>query len=231
MNRSAVAVQHVAFEDLGLLEPVLHDYGYDLHSVQAGIDDLVDPIRTADLTVVLGGPIGANDDRHYPFLAAELAALSNRADLRLPTLGICLGAQPLARALGAKVAPSGRSEIGYAPLKLTDKGLASPLRHLVDVPVLHWHNDSFEIPPGADHLASTSLGNQAFALGPHLLGLQFHVETPTADLERWLIGHAEALNILGIDPRDLRAGAAQARATLEPASVATIIDWLAGLRL
>lgn len=230
MTRTAAAIRHVAFEDLGLLEPVLRENGYDVRTIDAGIEDVVTPITGSDLVVVLGGAIGANDTGRYPFLADELGALRDRVDAGRPTLGICLGAQLLARALGADVAPSGHTEIGYAPVTLTPVGLRSPLRHLAGTPVLHWHGDRFAIPAGADRLASTEkCDNQAFALGRNLLGLQFHLEVPPIAIERWLIGYVDSLSALGIEPGDLRTAAAAAGETLNQAARAVIAEWLLGL--
>ena len=231
MTRTAAAVRHVAFEDLGLLEPLLREHGYEVVTVDAGIEDTVAPIATSDLVVVLGGPVGANDPDRYPFLADELSALRDRVEAGRPTLGICLGAQLLARALGAEVGPSGHTEIGYAPLTLTPEGRRSPLRHLADTPVLHWHGDRFTIPAGAQRLASTQkCDNQAFALGPNLLGLQFHLEVPPEGIERWLIGYVDSLSALGIEPGDLRRAATDAGAALTRAARAVIAEWLAGQR-
>lgn len=224
---SVLAIRHLAFEDLGLMAPLLADRGHHVRYLDAGMDPIaVRDVVAADLVVVLGGPVGANDEDRYPFLADELDALRARLAASRPTLGICLGAQLMARALGAAVAPSGRTEIGYSPLILTADAQGTPLRHLADVPVLHWHNDTFDIPSGAVRLASTeACANQAFARGTHVLGLQFHLETPAADLERWLIGHAEALNAAGIDARDLRRQAAEAGDTSR-AVRAALTDWL-----
>jgi GMP synthase (glutamine-hydrolysing) len=226
-TRTATAVRHVAFEDLGLLESVLHDGGYTVVTVDAGIDDVIEPITASDLVVVLGGPIGANDADRFPFLAEEIAALRTRVDADQPTLGICLGAQLLARAMGAVVAPSGHTEIGYAPLTLTPAGERSPLRHLTDTPVLHWHSDRFAIPAGAQHLASSAgCDNQAFALGT-LLGLQFHLEVAPETVERWLIGYADSLAAAGIEPSDLRQDAARAGPELTRAARDVVAEWLA----
>jgi len=192
---TVLAIRHLAFEDLGLLAPLLTERGHTIRYLDAGIDPIgTDDLLDAALVVILGGPIGADDEDRYPFLAAELEAVRARLEEDRPTLGICLGAQLMARALGARVAPSGHTEIGYAPLTLTAEAEDTPLRHLSGVPVLHWHNDMFDMPDGTARLAATPpCPNQAFAKGPNILGLQFHLETPPTDLERWLIGHAEAL--------------------------------------
>ncbi|MEU6512435.1 glutamine amidotransferase [Streptomyces sp. NPDC046942] len=177
--------------------------------------------------VVLGGPVGANDTDRYPVLHDELTALRARLTTQRPTMGICLGAQLLACALGAAVAPGPAKEIGYAPLAFTPEGMTSALRHLADVPVLHWHNDCFELPAGARHLASTPrCPHQAFAVGAHILGLQFHLETDHRDIERWLMGHAEALLAADIDPRTLRRDAAAVGPKLSRQAADVVTEWL-----
>lgn len=225
---TAVVIRHSAFEDLGGLADVLADRGTQVRYLDAGIDAIdAATVGAADLLVVLGGPIGANDEDRYPFLVPELAAIEHRVRAGRPTLGICLGAQLVARTLGAQVRATGRSEIGYAPLTLTDRGRDSPLRHLVGVPVLHWHDDQFALPEGADLLAATaSTPHQAFAVGPHVLALQFHLETGQRDLERWLVGHAGALLAAGIHPGSLRRQAAEAAPALHDAAVRVFTEWL-----
>ncbi|WDZ94866.1 glutamine amidotransferase [Herbaspirillum sp. WKF16] len=231
MTRTVLAIRHVHFEDLGSLAPALLERGYAVRYLDAAIDDLdaVDA-HAPDLLAVLGGPIGAFDEARYPFLQAELALVRRRLQSRRPLLGICLGAQLIARALGAKVYPMGVKEIGYAPLELTTQGKSSALAPLEGVPVLHWHGDQFDIPAGAAYLAATGTGaHQAFALGDAVLGLQFHLEAEAATLERWLVGHAGELAQCGIDPRTLRAQAAQSGKRLEAAAAEVLARWLARL--
>ena len=132
-----------------------------------------------------------------------------------------------AAALGAPVTPTGRKEIGYAPLQLTDAGRASVLAGLEGVAVLHWHGDEFAIPDGAQRLAQTpGFPNQAFCLGDRVLGLQFHVEADHTRIERWLIGHALELAAAGIDPRQIRADATTCGPMLADVAVTTITSWL-----
>ncbi|WP_407526995.1 glutamine amidotransferase [Methylobacterium oryzisoli] len=231
MQPTAIAIRHVAFEGLGLIEPVLRSAGYTSRVYDAGVDDLraIAPAG-ADLLIVLGGPINACEDDRYPFLADELHLIARRLQAGRPTLGICLGAQLMARALGARVHPGPAKEIGWAPLTLTEAGRASPLAHLDGTAVLHWHGDTFDLPAGAALLASTNLcPHQAFALGRHALGLQFHGEADAAEIERWLIGHACEIAAAGLDPRTLRADSLRHGPGLREAGARVFADWLAGL--
>jgi GMP synthase (glutamine-hydrolysing) len=229
--KTALAVRHVHFEDLGSFAPVLEAHGYRLAYADAGIDDLAAIDEAAqDLLVVLGAPIGAYEENLYPFLEMELALIRRRLGTGRPILGLCLGAQLMARALGAEVKPGPAKEIGWAPVSLTDAGRTGPLRHLGNAPVLHWHSDAFSLPAGAERLAFTEIcPNQAFSKGPAVLGFQFHPEAAVAGFERWLIGHAAEIAGAGLSPNDLRqdtqrygpAAAERGRLVLE--------EWLAGL--
>ncbi len=206
--KTALALRHVPFEHLGILQPLLEARGYTVRTVDVGVQPVpTDDMVNADLLIVLGGPIGAYDDATYPFVRDEAAAIAQRLAARKPLLGICLGAQLMARALGAAVKPMGVKEIGFAPITLTAAGTDSPLAPLADgTPVLHWHGDRYDLPPGAQRLAFTAVcSEQAFAIGNHALALQFHLEANLEELEAWLIGHAAELGAAGIDPRALRA--------------------------
>ena len=228
---TATAIHHLHFEDLGTLEPLLQSRGYAVRYVDAPTADLRAPhLGDADLLVVLGGPIGAFDEAAYPFLAEELKLVRRRLDSGRPLLGICLGAQLIARALGAPVAPMGVKEIGFAPLALTTAGQESPLAALGDVPVLHWHGDQFGIPPSAQCLAGTATcPHQGFALGRQVLGLQCHLEADPQAIERWLVGHACELGQAGVDPRTLRSQAQALQTRLPVAARAVFTRWLDGL--
>lgn len=232
MLKTAVAIRHVHFEDLGTFEAVLTAAGYRIHYYDLGVHDLwtLDP-PLADLLVVLGGPVGVYETDAYPFLAEERQILEARLEADRPTLGICLGAQQIAATLGATVAPSGHKEIGFSELTLTDAGRVGPLRHLEGVSVLHWHGDAFQIPEDAENLATTALcATQGFALGRNVLGLQFHPEVDAcAGIERWLVGHAAELASAGVDPRALREDAQRFGPALRDAARKMLTEWLQGL--
>jgi GMP synthase (glutamine-hydrolysing) len=206
-RKTCLAVRHVAFEDLGLLGPLVAARGYDIRYHDAGIERFDAATLTApDLLIVLGGPIGVYESKAYPFITDEIAAIAARIAANKPMLGICLGAQLMAAALGARVAPGPAKEIGWAPLMLTAAGRASVLAPLGTTPVLHWHGDNCDLPDHCERLASTpSCPVQAFSRTPLQLALQFHLETEPARFEAWLVGHTAELGKAGIDPRDVRA--------------------------
>lgn len=205
--KTLCALRHVAFEGLGAFAPVFRDAGYTIkiHDLAVTAPETLRQL-SPDLLVVLGGPIGAYDDQAYPFLREELALLARRIDRQRPTLGICLGAQLLARAAGARVYPGSGKEIGIAPLRLSEAGRAGCLAAYAEDPLaFHWHGDSFDLPAGAQGLASTErYENQAFRLGAAIFGFQFHPEAELDQIEHWLIGHAAELAAAGIDIAGLR---------------------------
>ncbi|HEX4408219.1 MAG TPA: glutamine amidotransferase [Xanthobacteraceae bacterium] len=228
LARTCLVVRHVAFEDLGLLGPLLSARGYEIRFLEAGVDPLnADDIVAPDLAVVLGGPIGVYETDAYPFITDEIKAVAARLTSGKPILGICLGAQLMTAALGARVAPGPVKEIGWAPVMLSDAGKNSVLAPLAGVPVLHWHGDNCDLPSGCTQLASTApCPVQAFIRSPSQLGLQFHVEVEPARIERWLIGHTVELGKAGIDPRTLRAQAAEHGAETAAAGRAVLSAWL-----
>ena len=208
----ADVIRHLAFEDLGILADVLARRGFEIGYFDAGVDDLasIDPLD-GDLLIVLGGPISSNDEDEYPFLETEIDLLRRRIAADRPTLGICLGAQLIARALGARVYPGTVKEIGWSPLRLTPAARATPMQYLggANMSVLHWHGETFDLPEGAVHLASSDkYPNQAFMVG-RTLALQFHAEVTATGLEQWFIGHTGEIHQTdGISVKQLRADTA-----------------------
>ncbi|HJY17861.1 MAG TPA: glutamine amidotransferase [Xanthobacteraceae bacterium] len=232
-KKICLAVRHVAFEDLGLFGPLVVSRNYEVRYHDAGIDPFdSDTLQSPDLVIVLGGPIGVYEGNTYPFIAHEVAAIADRIAADKPILGICLGAQMMAAALGARVAPGPVKEIGWAPLTLTAEGNKSVLAPLGITPVLHWHGDNCELPANCSVLASTAnCPVQAFIRSPSQLALQFHLETDPVRFESWLVGHTVELGKAGIDPNELRKQAQTfGQATLEVGRkvLATWLDRVAG---
>lgn len=195
--RKAVAIRHVAYEDLDGFAAPLARLGYEISYVDAWFDEVsaIDPVAP-DLLIVLGGPVGVYEAYDYPFLADEIRLIERRLAAKRPFLGICLGAQIMAAALGARVYRGLAEEIGWAPITLTDAGRSSPVSAFAKPAgaVLHWHGDTFDLPDGALRLASSAAyENQAIAYGQHALGLQFHGEVTTRGLRRWFIGHTRQI--------------------------------------
>ncbi len=229
--KQALVIRHLAFEDLGTLEPALQQEGYAVRYLEAGVDDLSQVRReNPDLLVVLGGPIGVYETEIYPFLHEEIALLRERLQQQRPVLGICLGAQLMAAALGARVYPGHGKEIGWSALT---PPAAAPVQNILSplfadgVKVLHWHGDTFDLPAGVAHLAQSALyPNQAFALGRHALALQCHPEVAGKNIERWLIGHACELGTAKIDIPALRAATAVEAGKLETAARVLWRNWL-----
>jgi len=231
MTKTCLAVRHVAFEDLGLLGPLVSARGYEVRYHAAGIEPFdAATLGAPDLVIVLGGPIGVYERATYPFIADEIAAIAARIAANKPILGICLGAQMMAAALGARVAPSPAKEIGYASLTLTEAGQASILAPLANSPVLHWHGDNCDLPAGCQRLAWTAhCPVQAFARTPTQLALQFHLETEPARFEAWLVGHTVELGKAGIDPRKLREEARTLGPALREVGRTVLAAWLDSL--
>ena len=229
---STLVFRHVPFEDLGAFAPVLERRGavIDIHDVGVADIGTLDPVKP-DLLVVLGAPIGVYEEEIYPFLVGETAFMARRIEANRPTLGICLGAQLIAKAAGAKVYPSGMKEIGFAPITLTEAGRTSCLAPFAGDPVtLHWHGDTFDLPGRATLLAFTrACTNQAFALGSNIIGFQFHPEAGGPGFERWLIGHAVELSAAGIDIPNLRADASRYGPSLARKAETVLTTWLDGL--
>jgi GMP synthase (glutamine-hydrolysing) len=204
--KRVIAIRHIAFEDLGSFEAVLRARDYEPYYVEASTADLPAlPVTAPEPLFILGGPIGAYEEALYPFLNAELAFIEKRLAAKAPIVGICLGAQLMARALGARVYPAKAKELGWTPISLTEAGKHSVLRPLGNGPVLHWHGDTFDLPNGATRLASTDIcENQAYSYGTNALALQFHIEAEPLGLERWYVGHTMELGIANISIPELR---------------------------
>lgn len=229
--KRALVLRHVDHEGIaGYREPI-EAAGYAIERVaahHAGCAKL--DTMSPDLLVVMGGPMGVYDTDCFPWLADEIAVIRRRLAADRPTLGVCLGSQMIAAALGAEVRKGPAREIGFAPLALTEAGIASPLRHLAGVDVLHWHGDTFEVPDGTDLLATTPLYAQAFARGRNMLALQFHAEMGEDErFENWLASDGDQIAEVGKSPEELRAEYALLGPRAVEAGRAMIADWLAGL--
>jgi len=204
--------------------------GWSVSFCDAAVDDLSHlSIRNADLVIVLGGPIGVYETDDYPFITSEIALIEYRLSRDLPTLGICLGSQLMAEALGSRVFKGPTKEIGWGKIDLTDEGKSSCLSPLLgdDAVVLHWHGDTFDLPDRATRLASNrNYENQAFAYGRNALALQFHLEADPRQLEEWYVGHTVELAAAQVSVAELRAATQQHRNGLAVRADRVFGDWL-----
>jgi len=151
--------------------------------------------------VILGGPMGVYQLRDYPYLKKTLALIEEAVARHMPLLGICLGSQLIAHALGGKVYKGQEEEVGWKEIYLTEKGLADPFMGLLAqnpatgapdraFKVFHWHGDTFDLPSGGVHLASSALyPHQAFRYGTHVYAFQFHIEVTEDMVHRWFLNH------------------------------------------
>jgi GMP synthase (glutamine-hydrolysing) len=210
--RRILVLQHVAHEILGTLNPLLKIAGFRIRYVNFGRHPHARPsLDGYHGLVALGGPMNVDEVDRYPHLATEMTLIREALDRGMPVLGICLGAQLVARALGASVGPAARKEIGWHDLSVSDGGRSDPLLsgfgHTERI--FQWHGDTFDIPRGAIHLASSDLcPNQAFRYGDNVYGFQFHLEVDEPLIERWLsvpVHRAEIEALSGaIDPEEIR---------------------------
>lgn len=188
MNRAWFVLQHVAWEPAGLIAEVARGRGIPIEERRMDQGAVVPSIDEVAGVIAMGGPMGVRDAPSLPFLAAEMTLLRAAVEQELPVLGVCLGAQLLAAALGARVEKGSVPEVGLGEVRLTADGRSDPVLGTdgPTLPVVHWHEDTFEIPAGAVHLAESGLcRNQAFRAGQRAYGFQFHVEVDRALASAW----------------------------------------------
>ena len=182
--------QHVPYEILGTFDPMIRDRGCRVRYINFGRDpETVPNVTKYDGLIVLGGPMNVGQADDYPHLTTEMNALRVALDHRIPIMGICLGAQLLAKTLGAQVSRCPEKEIGWYDVTPTEDGLVDPvLKHFKQTrKIFEWHGDAFENPPGAVRLASSKAwANQAYRYGDNAYGFQFHLEVDEPLVHRWL---------------------------------------------
>lgn len=232
--KTIIALRHVNFEGLGIFEVLFERLGFHITYHDVGLSPLTEQLINCDLFVVLGAPIGANDEIDYPFLGIELELIRLRLTMKKPILGFCLGAQLIAKALGAKVYRGQQVEIGWYPISITEEGMMTPVRHLNAnlTNMFHWHGDVFDLPVGANRLASSNhCLNQIISIDRYCLAFQCHPEILARDIESWLVGHASELARYQINVGLLRTQTQCHAKQLEQQAIACMREWLESLAL
>ncbi len=230
--KRALIIRHVPHEGVaGFREPI-EAAGYHVDRI-----DVADPafatldLRKPDLLIMMGGPMGVYEQDRHPWIACQLRRLAVRLDADRPTLGVCFGAQMIAAALGSRVFPGPVKELGFHPVAVHDSAAANPLQHIAQVPILHWHGDTFTLPENTESLASSHVyEQQAFRRGRNLLALQFHAEMGEDErFESWLEQWPDAVIEAGHDEAALRAAHAELGPHAVAAGRAMIAEWLTEL--
>ena len=182
-------LQHVSFEDLGSMEPLLAGKGHNLTSTKLYSGERCPDSESFDWLIVMGGPMGIYDEGQYPWLREEKEFIKQAIEKQKIVLGICLGAQLIAAALGGDVKKNHHREIGWFEIErhqqIERTGFASVFPPQIDV--FHWHGDTFSIPEGAIPVASSqACSNQGFLYNGRVLALQFHLETTLASAAKMI---------------------------------------------
>ena len=235
MARPKILVfQHVPYEPLGTLDPLLKEAGFRIRYVNFGRDPHQRPsLEKYEALIVLGGPMNAHQIDTWPNLLTEVDVIRDAVDSGMSVLGICLGAQLLAKALGGRVSRNEQREIGWYDVQLTEAGRSDPVisSFAATQRVFQWHEDGISLPQGADHLASSPASPvQAFRFGEHAYGFQFHLEVDASLVERWLTVRDNqpllAEEAGRVDPDTIRRQTAQWIGGLQDLSRNTFSRWI-----
>jgi GMP synthase-like glutamine amidotransferase len=182
-------LQHVPFEGLGSIEAWLKRSGYEISSTPFFESAELPEINEFDLLIVMGGPMSVNHESLFPWLLKEKQFIRLAIEQRKPVLGVCLGAQLIANAMGARVYRNPLKEIGWFPVQGVPPYDRSVFSFPSSINVFHWHGETFDLPPNAIRIArSAGCENQGFQLGSSVIALQFHLET-TPDSARDMVTH------------------------------------------
>lgn len=185
----AHCLQHVPFEGLGSIKPWLVSSGYSVTSTKFYNSTTLPALGAFDLLIILGGPMSVNDEERFPWLRSEKQFIRDAVKAGKAILGICLGAQLIASALGESVYPNRRKEIGWFPVEGVTQQEQFTFQFPAELEVFHWHGETFELPDNSVLLArSNACENQAFQLGKSVIGLQFHLES-TQETVQSIITH------------------------------------------
>jgi GMP synthase (glutamine-hydrolysing) len=183
-----LVLQHISCEHPGVFSDVMRERDVEAVAAELDEDEPLPDWREFDAVLAMGGPMGAGDDADHPWLGAEKRLVRDAVTAGRPFLGVCLGVQLLAAALGARVYATEQPEVGLLPVELTAEGRADPLFAGLDESLvsLQWHGDTFDLPPGSTRLAqSPQVPNQAFRAADRAYGVQFHLEVTGEMAREW----------------------------------------------
>jgi len=179
-------IEHAPFETPGHITDWVVERGHSFSCTRAYLGELFPKLEAFDALVVMGGPMGANDESQFEWLADEKRLIEHALRADKHVLGVCLGAQLMASVLGARVYRNRFKEIGWFPVHATEEG-RSQWGLPSEVRAFHWHDDAFDLPHGTVHLAKTAAcEHQMFAMGPKVLGIQCHLEVTHEAVEEFL---------------------------------------------
>jgi len=179
-------LQHVPFEDIGSMKSWLSVRNAFVTYTRFYESAILPNPKDLNLIIAMGGPMSVNDEKTLPWLKTEKQFIRDAIHCGVPVVGICLGAQLIASALGAQVYPNSEKEIGWFEIEATPSE-KDAFRFPLKTTVFHWHGETFDLPPGAVRLAkSAACANQAFQVGERVIGLQFHLETTPESLDSFI---------------------------------------------
>lgn len=233
--KKILVCQHVPYEILGTLNPLFKDAGFRIRYLNFGrFPEATPSLDGYHGMVILGGPMNMDQEADFPHLKHEINLVNEALKKDIPVLGICLGAQIIAKALGARVKKNTEKEIGWYDISLSKDGQQDKaFEHFAKTEkIFQWHGDTFEIPRGATHLASSpTCQNQAFRYAKKIIAMQFHLEVDEAMILRWLQvpGHVKELASLKgkIDPEIIRQETPQYIDRLKALSEQTFQEFIA----
>ncbi len=236
-KKTALILRHISIEGPGSFIRFFTDNDFECTFVNCPranyLNDL--DVISPDVMIILGGPIGVYDAPEYPFLYQEIELIKQRIETKKPLLGVCLGAQLIAKALGANVYKGTKGkELGWNPITVTEAGKSHPVKHLdkEHTSMFQWHGDTFDLPDGATLLASNeNYENQIYSYGRNVLGLQCHAEVTVSLLQEWfvmLVNDLRASDKLP-DVIEMRKITAKLGPVLEAQTQKFLTSWLKGL--
>lgn len=225
----AVVLQHIRCEPPGVFTDVLRERGVGILAAELDDGDDLPLLEPDDLLLVMGGPMGVNDESDHPWLAAEKRFIGEAVGAGTPYFGVCLGAQLLAASLGAAVRRGPRPEVGVLHVSLTAEAASDPVFKSFsdETPVLQWHGDTFDLPAGAVRLASSAITvEQGFRYGSLAYGLQFHLEVTAAVVDAMLEGADAQLAAARTTSDVIRSGTRELSAGLEAHARTVFGRWI-----